>query len=207
MGLLSQEAKDAFADRQANTGKSGSRYLNTKDLSEEGTRITFLGDQNHMIHGYGVWCDRKGGGKKMNLRTATKLSKDELAERANEVGAVAPNELQKEFYAFTVWNYAEETVQIFEFNQSGLIGPIVEFLADEEVDGNEEDYDMKVTKTKTGNDPRDVRYTVTPLASGKRKTAATKKVIQKAFDDLNDEGYDISELFNSEGDPFKPELA
>jgi hypothetical protein len=207
MGLLSQEAKAAFADRQANTGKSGSRYLNTKDLSEEGTRITFLGDQNHMIHGYGVWCDRKGGGKKMNLRTATKLSKDELAERANEVGAVAPNELQKEFYAFTVWNYAEETVQIFEFNQSGLIGPIVEFLADEEVDGNEEDYDMKVTKTKTGNDPRDVRYTVTPLASGKRKQAAVKKVIQKAFDDLNDEGYDISELFNSEGDPFKPELA
>ena len=207
MGLLSQEAKAAFADRQANTGKGGSRFLNTKDLTEEGTRITFLGDENHMVNGFGVWCDRKGGGKKMNLRTATKLSKDELAERANEVGAVAPNELQKEFYAFTVWNYAEETVQIFEFNQSGLIGPIVEFLADEEVDGNEEDYDMKVTKTKTGNDPRDVRYTVTPLASGKRKQAATKKVIQKAFDDLNDEGYDISELFNSEGDPFKPELA
>ena len=207
MGLLSQEAKAAFADRQANTGKSGSRYLNTKDLSEEGTRITFLGDQNHMIHGYGVWCDRKGGGKKMNLRTATKLSKEELAERANEVGAVAPNELQREFYAFTIWNYAEETVQIFEFNQSGLIGPIVEFLTDEDVEGSEDQYDLKVTKTKTGNDPRDVRYTVTPLASGKRKQATTKKQIDKAFDELLDANYDISELFNAEGDPFKPELA
>ena len=207
MGLLSQEAKAAFADRQANTGKSGSRYLNTKDLSEEGTRITFLGDQNHMIHGYGVWCDRKGGGKKMNLRTATKLSKDELAERANEVGAIAPNELQREFYAFTIWNYAEETVQIFEFNQSGLIGPIVEFLTDEDVEGSEDQYDLKVTKTKTGNDPRDVRYTVTPLASGKRKQATTKKQIDKAFDELLDANYDISELFNAEGDPFKPELA
>ena len=207
MGLLSQEAKDAFADRQANTGKSGSRYLNTKDLSEEGTRITFLGDQNHMIHGYGVWCDRKGGGKKMNLRTATKLSKDELAERANEVGAVAPNELQKEFYAFTIWNYAEEVIQIFEFTQTGLVNPIIEHLSDEEIEGNEEEYDMKVTKTKTGSSDRDVRYSATPLASGKRKQAAVKKQIQKAFDDLNDEGYDISELFNSEGDPFKPELA
>jgi len=160
-----------------------------------------------MVHGFGVWCDRKGGGKKMNLRTATKLSKDELAERANEVGAVAPNELQREFYAFTIWNYAEEAIQIFEFNQSGLIGPIVEFLTDEDVEGSEDQYDLKVTKTKTGNDPRDVRYTVTPLASGKRKQAATKKQIDKAFDELNDEGYDISELFNSEGDPFKPELA
>ena len=206
MGLLSKEAKAAFADRQANTGKGGSRYLNTKDLSEEGTRITFLGDENHMIHGYGVWCDRKGGGKKINLRTSTKLSKEELAERATEVGAVAPNELQKEFYAFTVWNYAEEAVQIFEFNQSGLIGPIVEFLSDEEVEGNEEDYDMKVTKTKTGSDPRDVRYTVTPLASGKRKQDKVKKQIQKAFDELLDENYDISELFNPEGDPFNPEL-
>ena len=207
MGLLSQEAKAAFADRQANTGKSGSRFLNTKDLTEEGTRITFLGSEDHMVHGFGVWCDRKGGGKKMNLRTATKLSKDELAERANEVGAVAPNELQREFYAFTIWNYAEEAIQIFEFNQSGLIGPIVEFLTDEDVEGSEDQYDLKVTKTKTGNDPRDVRYTVTPLASGKRKQAATKKQIDKAFDELNDEGYDISELFNSEGDPFKPELA
>ena len=206
MGLLSKEAKSSIADRQSNTGKGGSRYLNTKDLSEEGTRITFLGDENHMINGYGVWCDRKGGGKKINLRTATTLTKDEQAERANEVGAVAPNELQKEFYAFTVWNYAEEAVQIFEFNQSGLIGPIVEFLSDEEVDGNEEDYDMKVTKTKTGNDPRDVRYTVTPLASGKRKQAATKKQINSAFDELLDENYDISELFDPEGDPFNPEL-
>jgi hypothetical protein len=160
-----------------------------------------------MIHGYGVWCDRKGGGKKMNLRTATKLSKDELAERANEVGAVAPNELQKEFYAFTIWNYAEEVIQIFEFTQTGLVNPIIEHLSDEEIEGNEEEYDMKVTKTKTGSSDRDVRYSATPLASGKRKQAAVKKQIQKAFDDLNDEGYDISELFNSEGDPFKPELA
>ena len=207
MGLLSKEAKAAFAERQANTGKGGSRYLNTKDLSEEGTRITFLGDENHMINGYGVWCDRKGGGKKINLRTATKLSKDELAERANEVGAVAPNELQREFYAFTIWNYAEEVVQIFEFTQSGLINPIIEHLSDEEIEGNEEEYDMKVTKTKTGSSDRDVRYSATPLASGRRKQAATKKQINKAFDELLDENYDISELFNPEGDPFKPELA
>tara|TARA_B100000579_G_scaffold346154_1_gene298946 strand:+ start:129 stop:752 length:624 start_codon:yes stop_codon:yes gene_type:complete len=207
MGLLSKEAKAAFADRQANTGKTGSRFLNTKDLSEEGTRITFLGDQNHMVHGFGVWCERKGGGKRINLRTATKLSKSELEERANEVGAVAPKDLQREFYAFTVWNYAEEAVQIFEFNQSGLINPIIEHLSDEEIEGNEEEYDMKVTRTKTGSNDIDVRYSATPLASGRRKQDKIKKQIQKAFDELLDENYDISELFNPEGDPFKPELA
>jgi len=206
MGLLSKESKEAFAKRQANTGSGGSRYLNTKDLNEEGTRITFLGDENHTINGFGVWCDRKGGGKKINLRTPTKLSKTELEERANEVGAVAPTEGQKEFYAFTVWNYAEEAVQIFEFNQSGLIGPVVSFVTDVEVEGNEEEYDMKLTKTKTGNDPRDVRYTAVPLASGKRKQAATKKKIEAAFDEVVDAGYEISELFNPEGDPFSSDL-
>lgn len=207
MGLLSQEAKDAFANRQANAGSGSSRYLKTSELSEEGTRITFLGDESHSIRGYGTFLDRKGGGKMVKINTPEKLSLPELKERANELGAVEPTQEQREFYAFTIYNYDAEAIQIFEFNQSGLITGIVEFITDEDVEGNEEEYDMKLVRTKTGKDPRDVRYTATPLASGKRKQASVKKKIEKAFDDLIDSGYDISELFNPDGDPFKPAVS
>ena len=207
MGLLSQDAKDAFANRQANAGSGSSRYLKTSELSEDGTRITFLGDESHSIRGYGTFLDRKGGGKMVKINTPEKLSLPELKERANELGAVEPTQEQREFYAFTIYNYDAEAIQIFEFNQSGLITGIVEFITDEDVEGNEEEYDMKLVRTKTGKDPRDVRYTATPLASGKRKQASVKKKIEKAFDELIDSGYDISELFNPDGDPFKPAVS
>jgi len=207
MGLLSKESKAAFADRQANAGSGSSRYLKTSELSEEGTRITFLGDENHTIRGYGTFLDRKGGGKMVKIHTPEQLSLSELKEKANELGAVEPTQLQREFYAFTIYNYDAEAIQIFEFNQAGLITGIVAFLTDEDVEGNEEEYDMKLTRTKTGPDPRDVRYTALPVASGKRKQKEMKKKIEKSFDDLLDSGYEISELFNPDGDPFKPTVS
>jgi len=207
MGLLSKESKAAFADRQANAGSGSSRYLKTSELSEEGTRITFLGDENHTIRGYGTFLERKGGGKMVKIHTPEQLSLSELKEKANELGAVEPTQLQREFYAFTIYNYDAEAIQIFEFNQAGLITGIVSFLTDEDVEGSEEEYDMKLTRTKTGKDPRDVRYTATPLASGKRKQKEMKKKIEKAFDDLLDSNYEISELFNPDGDPFKPTVS
>ena len=73
------------------------------------------------------------------------------------------------------------------------------------MDGNEEEYDMKLTRVKTGPEPRDVRYTALPVASGKRKQAAVKKKIEKAFDELIDSGYDITEICNPDGDPFNPQ--
>ena len=207
MGLLSKESKAAFADRQANAGSGSSRYLKTSELSEEGTRITFLGDESHSIRGYGTFLDRKGGGKMVKIHTPEQLSLSELKEKANELGAVEPTQLQREFYAFTIYNYDAEAIQIFEFNQAGLITGIVAFLTDEDVEGNEEEYDMKLTRTKTGPDPRDVRYTALPVASGKRKQKEMKKKIEKAFDDLLDSNYEISELFNPDGDPFKPTVS
>ena len=207
MGLLSKEAKAAFANRQANAGSGSSRYLKTSELSEDGTRITFLGDEKHTIRGYGTFLDRKGGGKMVKIHTPEQLSLSELKEKANELGAVEPTQLQREFYAFTIYNYDAEAIQIFEFNQSGLITGIVSFLTDEDVEGSEEEYDMKLTRTKTGKDPRDVRYTATPLASGKRKQKDMKKKIEKDFDALLDSGYEISELFNPDGDPFKPTVS
>ena len=158
MGLLSQEAKDAFANRQANTGKGSSRYLKPSEISEEGTLITFLGDQDHTLRGYQAFLELKAEKKFVKVNTPNKLSRAELKERAEELGAREPSKDQSEFYAFTIWNYEAEAVQIFEFTQAGLITGICEFILDPEVEGNEKEFDMKLKRVKTGNDPRDVRY-------------------------------------------------
>ena len=204
MGLLSQEAKDAFASRQANTGKGSSRYLKPSEISEEGTLITFLGDQNHTLRGYQAFLELKAEKKFVKVNTPNKLTRAELKERAEELGAKEPSKDQSEFYAFTIWNYEAEAVQIFEFTQAGLITGICEFILDPDVEGNEKEFDMKLKRVKTGNDPRDVRYSALATASGRRKQEKVSKKIDAAFEEVKDAGYDIQELFNSEGNPFSP---
>ena len=202
MGLLSQEAKDAFANRQANTSSGASRYLKAKEISEEGTLITFLGNENHTITGFQAFLEKSDRSGWVKINTPEQLSLSELKERAKEYGAVEPEEKQRQFYAFTIYNYAEEAVQIFEFTQSGLITGICEFITDPDVEGHEEEYDFKLKRVKTGKEARDVRYTCFPISSGKRKQPAIKKTIDAAFKEVEDAGYDIQELFNPEGNPF-----
>ena len=202
MGLLSQEAKDAFANRQANTSSGASRYLKAKEISEEGTLITFLGNENHTITGFQAFLEKSDKSGWVKINTPEQLSLSELKERAKEYGAVEPEEKQRQFYAFTIYNYAEEAVQIFEFTRAGLITGICEFITDPDVEGHEEEYDFKLKRVKTGKEARDVRYTCFPISSGKRKQPAIKKTIDAAFKEVEDSGYDIQELFNPEGNPF-----
>ena len=202
MGLLSQEAKDAFANRQANTSSGASRYLKAKEISEEGTLITFLGNENHTITGFQAFLEKSDRSGWVKINTPEQLSLSELKERAKEYGAVEPTEKQKQFYAFTIYNYAEEAVQIFEFTQAGLITGICDFLTDPDVEGHEEEYDFKLKRVKTGKEARDVRYSCFPISSGKRKQPGIKKTIDAAFKEVEDSGYDIQELFNPEGNPF-----
>ena len=43
------------------------------------------------------------------------------------------DEKPKGFYAFFIYNYEEEAVQVFQFSQAGLIDPIIANLSDEEI--------------------------------------------------------------------------
>ena len=207
MALLSKEAKQAFADRQANAGSGSSRYLKPKEISEEGTIITFLGDEEHAITGFNAFLEKKDKTGWVKINTPEQLSLSELKERADEYGAKEPTKKQNQFYAFTIYNYAEEAVQIFEFTQVGLITGICEFLTDPDVEGKEEEYDFKLKRTRIGSGPKDIRYSAMPTASGKRKQSVMKKRIDAAFQEVKDANFDIQELFNPEGNPFEPTVS
>ena len=43
------------------------------------------------------------------------------------------DEKPRGFFAFAVWNYEDEKVQVFQFSQAGLIDPIINALSDEEI--------------------------------------------------------------------------
>ena len=204
MALLSKEAKQAFVDRQANAGSGASRYLKAKDIAEEGTIITFLGDEEHAITGFNAFLEKKDKTGWVKINTPEQLSLSELKERAEEYGAMEPTKKQSQFYAFTIYNYAEEAVQIFEFTQVGLITGICEFITDPEVEGKEEEYDFKLKRIKIGSGPKDIRYSAMPTASGKRKQPVMKRKIDAAFQEVKDANFDIQELFNPEGNPFEP---
>jgi len=207
MALLSKEAKQAFADRQANAGSGSSRYLKPKEISEEGTIITFLGDEEHAITGFNAFLEKKDKTGWVKINTPEQLSLSELKERAEEYGAMEPTKKQSQFYAFTIYNYAEEAVQIFEFTQVGLITGICEFITDPEVEGKEEEFDFKLKRTRIGSGPKDIRYSAMPTASGKRKQSVMKKRIDAAFQEVKDANFDIQELFNPEGNPFEPTVS
>ena len=67
----------------------------------------------------------------MRLKQTTR---EDLKERASEEGVdLTGDEKPKGFYAFFVWNYDEECVQVFQFSQQGLIDPIISNLSDEEI--------------------------------------------------------------------------
>jgi len=67
----------------------------------------------------------------------------------------------KHFWAFTVYNYTTQTIQVLELKQQTIMKPI-EAYADNPKWGNPQDYDLVVEKVKTGPRDRDVEYTVIP---------------------------------------------
>jgi len=52
----------------------------------------------------------------------------------------------KHFWAFTVWNYATESVQVLHIAQKSIQTDILNLVNDEDW-GNPKEYDMKVTRT------------------------------------------------------------
>ena len=96
----------------------------------------------------------------------------------------------KEFWAFVIWNYNEEKVQIMEITQNTIKDQIFALAKDEDF-GDPKWYDLKITRT--GKD-LETKYQVKPLA-------------QKPFE--NKEAIDESKKINLEAlyeweDPFKP---
>lgn len=199
MALLSKSIEEAFKASKAAAAKGGGgNYLNAKDLNEENTVITILGDFEQVLIRHIVWTEEN-----KPLKFTEQPTKDEIKERAEEEGlTVRGKAVANQLCAFTIWNYNESRVQVFEFSQKGLVNPIMDFLTDDQGKETPHLFDLKL-KAKRGKDPKDVSYTVLPVP-GKRMKDKADKEIKAAFDEVLEAGYDINALIDN-GDPFSPE--
>lgn len=196
MPLLSASVKDAYNARKAKA--TGGAYLNPSSISEgEKVRITFLGEDS--LAGFEAWVSSRDGSKRIPLRFGQDPTRSDLEERAADEGGVVDAEtVAKPFYAFAVFNYDAEAVQVFQFSQQSLAGPIIDALSDEEVEAEPHLYDFVMSATGTG---RDKRYSVLPVP-GRRRKADADKTVAAAWEAVLEKGFDLDVLLSG-GDPFK----
>jgi hypothetical protein len=195
MPLLSSTVKEAFEARKS--ASSGGNYLNPSSVSEgDKLRITFLGDDS--LAGWQCWATSSDG-KRIPLRFAAEPTPDDIKTRAAEEGATADPSECKAFYAFAVWNYDDERVQVFQFHQTGIAAPIIEALSDEEIEAEPGAYDFIIKASGSGMDKR---YSVTPMP-GKRRQPKIESQVDAAWQKVVEAGFDLKALLMG-GDPFKP---
>jgi len=203
MPLITKAIRD---NREKPASSSGSSFLNPGSLNDgEDVRFTILGDQS--AHGYELWLETdeilpSGKKKVVKTRFTEEPSPADIAERAKELGATAmPERKPKMFYAFAVWNYEQERVQLFEFSQQTISEPLITSLMDEEVEAEPHLSDFKLTATGPKGSKEHRRYGIVTLA-GRRRKPANDAPIAEAWDKAVKDGFDISVLVSG-GDVFK----
>ena len=99
----------------------------------------------------------------------TGTDKDRKPVRVKDFDAV-PDEFKnnkdnrnnaKYFWAFVVYNFTTKTIQILEIKQKRIMEGI-EALIKSKSWGDPKKYNIVITKTRTGAEPRDVEYSVMP---------------------------------------------
>ena len=183
--------------RDSSKTTGGGNYLNPSSIDKDQTvRITFLG--NKSLGGYECWVTKEG--KRFSMKFKTEPTREDLNTRADEEGVeLTGDEKPKGFYCFWIWNYEEEAVQVFQFSQAGLIDPIIANLSDEEISQEPWAYDMKISTN--GLSGMDKRYQVA-CVPGKRRNEKTNKQIEAAFEEVMNQGADLSNLLVG-ADPFR----
>lgn len=158
-----------------------SKYLKFED-GENKIRIL-----SPALLGWEYWIDdpeEKGKRKPIRVRT-----EDELPE---DIKKLTGRERAKHFWAFTVWNYQMETVQILEITQVTIMR-LIEGLYKSRSWGDVKKYDIIINRTKTGSKDRDVEYSIVP---------EPKKELSKEIKDKVSAMPVILEALFENGDPF-----
>jgi hypothetical protein len=120
---------------------------------EEGTNTFRI--LSSAIVGYEWWIDTDEGGRTpIRVRTADEVPTDVK-------NAVENQAKPKHFWAFTVYNYATQSIQVLEIKQQTIMRAI-EALVKNSKWGNPQGYDLTVEKVKTGSRDLDVEYHVIP---------------------------------------------
>jgi hypothetical protein len=100
----------------------------------------------------------------------------------------------KHFWAFVVWSYRENRVQILEITQASIQGPLEDLVLSEDW-GDPKEYDITITKK---GQKLDTEYTVQP--------SPNKPVPVEAHQAYRSMKIDLEALFRND-DPFKGQIA
>jgi hypothetical protein len=107
------------------------------------------------IVGY-KWFEDTGDGGSVPRRVRTE--EEVPAEVRN---AANDRDRDKHFWAFVVYNYHTQSIQLLELTQKSIMRPIEAYTKNPKW-GNPQRYDLVIEKVKTGPRDRDVKYSVIP---------------------------------------------
>jgi hypothetical protein len=115
------------------------------------------------ITGYEYWVDENGNVRAKDAKPQKgdkpeRIRKTELDSGESTI-PVAAAETMRHFWAFVVWNYKHEKIQIYEITQTTIQKAITAYVKNKKW-GSPLEYDIVITKTKTGPNPTDVEYTL-----------------------------------------------
>jgi len=107
------------------------------------------------IVGYEWWVEQGVEGRRpVRVRTL-----DEIPDEVRE--ATDSRQQAKHFWAFSVYNYASQTIQVLEIKQKTVMRAIEAFVKNPKW-GDPQRYDLQIEKVRTGSQERDVEYNVIP---------------------------------------------
>jgi len=135
------------------------------------------------IVGWELWIDDEDGNRKpLRFKSEQNIPADRVGEP------------RKHFWAFPVWNYQEEQVQVLELTQKGIMKSIRSLTQDEDW-GHPETYDIVITRQGEG---LETEYEV--KSKPKTKLDEGVKVFYKDLD------IKLERLYDG-GDPFSKEMS
>ena len=138
-----------FLPKGYKTPEAQSNYM---ELEEGQNAFRIL---SSAIVGYKWWTDAGEGSRKpIRVRTADEVPTDVKNATDNQAKA-------KHFWAFTVFNYKTQSIQVLELKQQTIMRAI-EALVKNVKWGNPKKYDIIIEKVKTGSKDWDVEYNVIP---------------------------------------------
>lgn len=124
---------------------------------------------SNILGGFEGWFQ----GKPVRFRQDYKITADEYAALDKDTYDSSRSKWRP-FGVCIVWNYATNSIQIWQFTQKAIIGAIQSLGTDTDW-GDVSNYDIKITKTGSGTD---TRYEIKPVAP-----KPVSEDIRKAFAD------------------------
>lgn len=191
-----------FTEKALAQNEGGGQYINPSKLPDgEPLRFCILSEEP--LTGYEVWF-MKPDGKQTKRITPEEPDSELISEMEQKVGGdlvVYDNGRRavKPFTAFFVYDYEAQAVRLFAASQKSLISVIERLTSDEDYEDLNQ-WDMKVTRTKTGSKPTDVEYSAMMVPTRRANEKVGKEVIT-AWDAACTAGYDLEALYEG-GNPF-----